>query len=140
MFVRRLGMCLPLFLLTASAQGQTTFATITGLITDAQSTVVPGATILATRQSTNYRYSGVSNDAGQYTIANLLEGVYTVRVSAPGFVEYVVDGVELAARDVRRINAQLSVGAVSTAIEVSGGADAHRNGVGAHFRCPAGQQ
>ena len=68
MFARRLGMFLPLVLLAAStALGQTTFATITGLITDSQGTLVPGATILAIHQRTNYRYSGASNDAGQYT-------------------------------------------------------------------------
>lgn len=88
MFARRLGMFLPLVLLAAStALGQTTFATITGLITDSQGTLVPGATILAIHQRTNYRYSGASNDAGQYTLANLLEGVYTVRVSAPESAE-----------------------------------------------------
>src|SRR5437899_3294947 len=64
MFARRLGMFLPLVLLAAStALGQTTFATITGLITDSQGTLVPGATILAIHQRTNYRYSGASNDA-----------------------------------------------------------------------------
>src|SRR5438876_5031302 len=123
MFVRRLGLFVPLVLLAAAtARGQSTFATITGLITDAHGAAVPGATVLATHQRTNYRYSGSSNEAGLYTLANLLDGAYTVRVTAAGFLEYVMEGVQLAGRDVRRIDAQLVVGTVSTAIEVSGGA------------------
>jgi hypothetical protein len=123
MFERRLRIFLPLVLLAAStARGQSTFATITGLITDPHGTIVPGAKVLAKQDNTNYSYSGVSNEAGQYTLANLLVGSYTVRVSAAGFGEYVVSSVQLADRDVRRIDAQLTVGPVSTAVTVSGGA------------------
>src|SRR4029450_7887634 len=103
MFARRLELFVSLVLLAVStAQSQSTFATVTGVITDAQGTAVPNAKILATHERTNYRYNGASNDSGQYTLANLLDGVYTVRVSAPGFLEYVVEGVQLAGRDVRR--------------------------------------
>ena len=123
MSLRSLVLSLPLALLVVPvAHGQSSFATITGLITDPQGAIVPGATVVAMHQRTNYRYSGASNEAGQYTLANLLEGTYTVRVSATGFVEYVVEGAQLAGRDVRRIDARLAVGGVSTAVEVSGGA------------------
>jgi len=122
MTLRSLTLLLLLVLMEVPlARGQGTFATITGLITDAQGAIVPGATVVATHQRTNYRYSGASNEAGQYTLANLLDGAYTVRITAAGFQEFAVEGVQLAGRDVRRIDAQLTVGAVSTAVEVFGG-------------------
>ena len=111
-----------LLLYSASAWGQTTFASITGTVTDATGAFVPNAKVTATNTETNIATSAVSNDAGNYTIAQLNQGTYNVTVQASGFREFVVQNVVLAARDVRRVDAKLEVGAVESNIEVSGGA------------------
>lgn len=105
-----------------SLPAQTTFATITGTVTDATGAAVPGAAITAIHKQSNYSYKGASNEAGAYTVAQLLQGTYTVRVQAGGFKEAVVQNVELVSLDVRRIDVKLEVGAVETSIEVSEGA------------------
>ncbi|MBK9167208.1 MAG: TonB-dependent receptor [Bryobacterales bacterium] len=105
-----------------SANAQTTFASITGTVTDAGGAVIPNVAIEATHVRSNYRYSVVSNDSGSYTLAQLLEGDYTLRATAPGFQEFFVQNLQLVARDVRRIDIQMQVGAVETRIEVSAGA------------------
>lgn len=107
--------CLP-------AAAQTTFATITGTVTDATGAAVPGASVVAVHKDSNYRYNAESNSAGAFTVAQLLEGEYTVRVQAAGFKEAVYQQVQLVAMDVRRIDVQLQVGTVETSIEVNAGA------------------
>jgi len=101
---------------------QTTFATITGTVTDATGAAVPGATVLAIHKDSNYRYTASSNSVGGFTVAQLLEGEYTVRVQAAGFKEAVFQQVQLVAMDVRRIDIQLQVGTVETSVEVTAGA------------------
>jgi hypothetical protein len=105
-----------------AAVAQTTFATITGTVTDATGAAIPGASVEAVHRDTGYRYSAKTNEVGIYTLAQLREGVYTVQVSAPGFREYVGSDLPLAARDVRRLDVQLEVGTVDTRIEVTAGA------------------
>ena len=57
--------------------------------------------------ATNIKNSAKSNEAGTYTIAQLMEGTYTVRAEAAGFKTLVVENVVLAARDIRRVDARL---------------------------------
>jgi len=111
-----------LLLFCAAANGQTTFATITGTVTDPTGAVVPGATVTATNTLTNIKTTATSNEAGNYTLSQLKEGTYTVRGEAAGFKSVVVDNVALASRDVRRVDVNLQVGDVATAVEVVGGA------------------
>ncbi len=101
---------------------QTTYATITGTVTDRSGAVVAGASIAATHRASNYRYTAQSNEAGNYTLPQLREGVYTVRVQSSGFKEFVVQDLQLVALDNRRVDVKLEVGAVETVVEVTAGA------------------
>src|SRR5262245_11886834 len=104
------------------AAAQTTFASITGTVTDSSGAAVTGAAITAVHRDSNYRYTATSNTAGAYTFAQLREGVYTVRAQTAGFKEFVATDVQLVSLDVRRLDIQLEVGAVDTKIEVTAGA------------------
>lgn len=120
----RIAMLVAVAILSNSVrlEAQTPFASITGTVTDAGGAVIPNAAIEATHVRSNYKYTGQSNAAGSYTLAQLREGEYVLRVTSPGFREAVVQNIQLIARDQRRIDIQLQVGAVETRIEVSGGA------------------
>ena len=91
-------------------------------MTDASGSVVPTASVTATNVATNIKTSARANEAGAYTIPQLIEGTYKVRTEASGFKAMVVDNVVLAARDVRRLDLKMEVGTVETVVEVSGGA------------------
>jgi len=119
-FVTCLGLLLSL--LAGNAYSQTTFATITGTVTDPTGSAVAGATVTATNLQTNIKTSAKSNETGSYTIAQLKEGIYAMRAEAAGFKAFVSDNVGLVARDVRRVDVKLEVGDVTTQVEVSGGA------------------
>jgi hypothetical protein len=105
-----------------SADAQTTFATITGVVQDASGAAAPNVVVTATNVNTGVKTTTKSNEAGTYTVAQLIEGTYTVEAQAPGFKQFVAQGVILASRDVRRVDIRLEVGAVETAIEVTAGA------------------
>lgn len=57
---------------------QTTFATITGNVTDPTRAVVPGVV------KSNYKYTTRSDEAGSYTLPQLREGQYTLRAACLG--------------------------------------------------------
>src|SRR4029453_7292678 len=104
------------------AVAQTTFATITGTVTDSTGALVPGVTLTATHVATNVQVANQSNEAGLYTLTQLKEGEYILRAQLPGFKEFVAKDIVLTPRDMRRMDIQLQVGAVDTSIEVSAGA------------------
>ncbi len=101
---------------------QTTYAGITGSVTDPNGAVIPGASIEAVHVLTNYQYKATSNEVGVYTLAQLREGEYRLRARAAGFQEFLAQDIRLVARDLRRIDIQLRVGSVETVVEVTAGA------------------
>src|SRR5262245_35316609 len=111
-----------LFGLQPRALSQTTYAGITGTVTDPVGAVVPNATIEATHIQTNYKYTAQSNDVGVYTLSQLREGDYTLRAKATGFQEFAAQNIQLVSRDLRRIDIQLRIGGVDTVVEVTAGA------------------
>lgn len=109
-------------LISVPAGAQTTFASITGTITDPTGLAIVGASITATHLGSNYVYTAQANDTGTYTLGQLREGEYTLRIKAAGFKEFVARSVQLVALDVRRIDARLEIGAVEASVEVTAGA------------------
>lgn len=101
---------------------QTTFATITGTVVDASGAMVANVTLTATNVATNIQSATKSNDAGNYTIAQLKEGTYTLKAQASGFRDFVAQDIVLVARDIRRVDVTLEIGPVESVVEVRGGA------------------
>jgi hypothetical protein len=83
---------------------------------------VPAAMVSATALETNAVTKAVANGSGVYTLAQLKEGEYALRVTAPGFKEFVANGLVLATRDIRRVDVTLEIGALAEKVEVSAGA------------------
>lgn len=94
---------------------QTTCATVT----DPTGAVVPKVTLVATNVETGAQTTTVSNDAGVYTLAQLKEGRYSLRATGAGFKEYVAAGIVLAAREERRLDIRMEVGAAQETVEVT---------------------
>jgi hypothetical protein len=103
------------------AAAQSTFATITGTVTDPNGAIVNGATIEVTNNRTGYVYTVSSNEEGVYTIANLLDGVYTLKVRARGFSEWTINELVLNVRENRRVDVRLKVEAVTNTVEITAG-------------------
>jgi hypothetical protein len=115
---------LSLILLTlapAALPAQTTFATITGTVTDSSGAVIRGAAVTATHIETAVATKTTTNDDGVYTVPQLREGPYLLSISAPGFREFLATDVLLVTRDVRRIDATLQAGGFEDAVKVTAG-------------------
>jgi Carboxypeptidase regulatory-like domain len=117
-----LSLLCSLLLLVGSGHAQSTFASITGTVTDSSGAIVPNAKITATNIHTNIRTAVKANAAGVYVVSQLNPGTYSLHAEATGFKAYLVSDITLNARDVRRIDVKLQVGSVSTQVTVKGGA------------------
>jgi carboxypeptidase family protein len=104
----------------APASAQTTYATITGTVTDGSGAVIEGATIVATNVETTVATTTTTNREGVYTVPQLREGPYMLSIKAPGLREFIETNLLLVARDIRRVDARLEVASVETAITVTG--------------------
>jgi len=99
-----------------------TFGEITGVVTDTSSAVVAGATVTVTNTQTNATRTAITNNVGNYSFPALQPGIYNVKIEVQGFQPEIRSGVVLQVQQVARLDFQLSVGAVTTAVEVTGGA------------------
>ena len=104
----------------ASADAQTTYATITGTVTDSSGGVIKGATVVATNVETSVTTKTTTNSDGVYTVTQLREGPYTLSITAPGLREFLAVDIVLVTRDIRRIDA------VAAGRRPRGGAAGHR--------------
>jgi hypothetical protein len=93
-------------------------ATISGVVTDAQSAPVPGATVTISNEATGVRTVQVTNAAGAYTSPPLVLGRYSVTVDLSGFKKAVSSGLLLEGGDQVRQDMVLQVGGLTESVEV----------------------
>jgi hypothetical protein len=106
----------------ALAQTQAINGSIRGRVTDPAGAAVPQAAITAVNMNTGYSRDVTTNSEGFFVIPNLPIGLYTVEVKKEGFETQRRTGINLSAGIEAVIDAELKVGAVSTTVEVTGGA------------------
>jgi hypothetical protein len=97
---------------------QAYYGSIVGNVSDVNGAAVPGAKVTATANATDVKSSTTTSGLGAYTLAQLAVGTYTVRISAPGFKEFVATGVEVHVSTNTEQNASLQVGAVGTSVTI----------------------
>ncbi|HET6976614.1 MAG TPA: carboxypeptidase regulatory-like domain-containing protein [Pyrinomonadaceae bacterium] len=105
-------------LATSSALAQST-ATVQGTVTDSKGAVLPNATVVVKNRSTSIERTTQTDSAGNYQVAALPVGVYTVEVRIQGFKTGVADQVTLEVAKIVVQNFQMDVGAISEQVLVS---------------------
>lgn len=103
----------------SSAFAQEARGTIAGKVTDANKSVVLGATVRITNLAMGTTISLKSNDDGFYQAPYLIPGSYQIVVEAGGFKRYVRDGTVLQINDNLQIDIELEVGAVGQSVTVT---------------------
>jgi hypothetical protein len=103
----------------ATVCAQTGAASLTGIVSDQSGAPVPGATVTATKQDTNVAYTGVSNEAGNYTLTSLPLGIYVVKAELTGFKTMLTKPIQVEAKQIVRLDFKLDVGALEDSIEVN---------------------
>jgi len=103
-----------------SAPAQTTFGSITGVITDPSGAAVPNAQITVVNQDTGFTRRQATAVNGVFTVPDLIPGAYRVRIEKSGFNAQEKPGVLLDANHVVTVDVQMTVGATTTQIEAQG--------------------
>jgi hypothetical protein len=112
------GLLVALFCVAALAQGSQTGG-ITGLVTDPQGAVVPGANVDVISDTTGKSERRVTtSDDGSYTATLLTPGTYRLEVTAKNFKKTLVTGVGVRITETARQDVVLSVGGVTETVEV----------------------
>ncbi len=106
------------FALVISLAAQVDRASLTGTITDGSGAAVAGATVKVEAPATGFRRETLTSAAGVFQLPGLVVGKYMVSVAKTGFNTVNFEDVVLAVGQSRTLDAQLPVGAVSTAVEV----------------------
>ncbi len=96
---------------------------LAGVVIDANGAVLPGATVSATNDASGQVRTATSDSNGRFLIANLAAGSYTLRVTSPGFMTYVMTSVAVKANGTASVNVTLNTANISATVEVSAGAD-----------------
>jgi len=118
MHTRGFTLCLA-FLLTASGVfAQSTFGVILGTVTDKSGAIVPSAKVKITNTDENTVRELTTNSNGDYEAVNSKPGHYRIEISAPGFQGFAAQDLALVARQTLRLDATLSVGQLTEAVQV----------------------
>ncbi|MDP9267361.1 MAG: TonB-dependent receptor [Acidobacteriota bacterium] len=116
---KRLGVLVIVVLGVGFAMAQTFRGEITGTVTDSTGASVSGADVKATQRDTGLERTTVTDSGGDYNLPELPLGEYTVTITKAGFKTQTIKGVQVSVANAPRVNAQLSPGEVSQAIEVT---------------------
>src|SRR5947207_68185 len=123
MLSKRIALLFPLLMLvaafaTSSALAQST-ATVQGTVTDNKGAVIPNATVVVRNRNTSTERTTQTDSDGNYQVAALPVGVYTIEVRVQGFKTQVADSVTLEVAKTIVQNFQMDVGAISEQVLVS---------------------
>jgi hypothetical protein len=115
--------CLVLFVHLPRAAAQSMTGTIIGSVHDNSGALVPNAMITVTNLGNSAKNVARSNDAGDFTLAGLTVGSYSITVAKQGFKTFQVPSGHLGAAQTLTVNAVLSVGSVTSEVTVTGAAE-----------------
>ena len=116
--VSRLLVAAVVVLLPTLASAQS--SAIAGEVKDTSGAVLPGVTVEVTSPALIERVrTAVTDDAGRYSVIQLVSGVYTVTFTLPGFSTVRRENIELTADFTAPVNAELKVGAIEETITVA---------------------
>jgi hypothetical protein len=104
---------------SALAQGETTSA-LAGTVLDLNGAALPNATVTAQNVENGANRSLFSDNSGRFAFPQLKPGLYTVKVSAPGFESQASAPVFAGLGQTQTLSITLKVAAANTSLSVSG--------------------
>ncbi len=110
--------CMPMMAGVSIARAQESHAALLGKITDQARAGVAGAKITVTAVETGLARTVATDREGNYRVALLPAGIYTLKVEASGFTSREQPDLILRVGDQRRIDVVLSLGQVNEIVTV----------------------
>ncbi|MEO8129949.1 MAG: carboxypeptidase-like regulatory domain-containing protein, partial [Bryobacteraceae bacterium] len=102
------------------AHAQSTSGSITGTVTDPGGATIAAAEIEARDIARNRVVKTATSDTGSYTLSGLAPGLYTVKITAPGFKASQAENVEVRVAQTTTQNIALQLGQTTDSVTVSG--------------------
>jgi hypothetical protein len=112
------ALCLALFFAAPLAAQTVTTGNISGVVTDAQGGVLPGATVAATHTDTGTSYEAVTGADGHYSILNVRIGSYTIAAAMSGFKDQKQEKIDVALGADKTVDFKLALATVSETVDV----------------------
>jgi hypothetical protein len=106
--------------LTSQATAQTNYGAVRGLVSDAQGSVLPNASVTITNEQTRVVRKSSTNTGGEYLFTALDPGTYTVRITASGFSTIQQTAVVVSIGNTSTVDETLKTGDVTEQVVVSG--------------------
>lgn len=107
-------------LFVMKVSGQTTNASLSGIVADTTGAHIPGATVVLHNQNSGDNRKSVSNSDGVFNFSAVSAGTYTVTISYKGFDSYREKDIELHPGDNKELNSiAMRVGAENITIDVT---------------------
>lgn len=103
---------------SADAWAQTQLATLFGTVTDPTGAVIAGADVTVSSTSTGLKREGLTDLKGEYHLAGLQPGIYTVRATKEKFQTRVLEQVALTSGAAIAINLSLRLGTIPQDVTV----------------------
>ena len=109
-------------MLTFSSLAHAQFrASVTGVVTDPQGAVVPGATVTLLDAQTGKQLQTTSNSAGVYTFNALPPDTFKLTATMNGFSTRTLDNLAIAPEQANNVNVQLELAGGNQTVEVNAG-------------------
>ncbi len=108
--------------LLANTVAAQTAATLVGDVFDPSGNIIPNASVTVTSAGTGAARTVQTNAAGQFRIAPLNPGTYSLQVKSDGFKTQVRNNIELPVSAVLQVDFNLALGSVADTVEVTGAA------------------
>lgn len=99
--------------------GQTTFGSITGLVTDASGAVIPSAKVTLKNLGTTEARTMQTGADGLYQFVNLVPGNYSIKVDKEGFRSFARTPIVVEVNQTVRIDARMEVGQTTQTVQVT---------------------
>ena len=99
---------------------QQSTGTISGIVTDQQGAVIPGASVEVRNTGTNASFDTSTNEDGRYVAPGMVVGDYEIAVESDGFRRSVRSGVTLQVGQNAEVDVTLEIGQLTEIVEVVG--------------------
>jgi len=117
-----IGMALALGTIASVGYAQQVFGSIFGTVTDPAGSIVVNAKVTITDTNKGTVFEVTTDSAGAYIKRQLIPDTYTVVIEAPGFSKVTSGNLEVHVDESARYDARMTVGDVSTQVEVTASA------------------
>src|SRR5262245_8730195 len=112
------GVLLVLFSFPSGASAQDVL--VIGAVTDESKAVLPGATVTAVDIDTGRQFSGITDEKGEYRLANMQAGTYRFQAELSGFASVVIARAELLVAQHATIPFTLKLAQLTETVTVTG--------------------